>query len=240
MRGTLNSRATAAVDSGRRLQTATIATPSSASSPGMCRNRVLAPAPIKPTRMRWVMAVSPSPLLPVAVSLPAYNNKKKAREFHVHLGLSPCERRRRTREARRAMTVPDFMAAKTRGVRLTMLTAYDYTMARLLDDAGVDAILVGDSLGMVVQGEPARPARHPRRDDLSHPARCARRAPQLARRRLAVHELPGQPEASARRVRGGSSRKGAPRRSSSKGANAAPPPSRRSSGPTSPSWGTSA
>jgi 3-methyl-2-oxobutanoate hydroxymethyltransferase len=35
-----------------------------------------------------------------------------------------------------------------------MLTAYDYTLARLLDDAGVDAILVGDSLGMVMQGEP--------------------------------------------------------------------------------------
>jgi len=50
------------------------------------------------------------------------------------------------------MTVPGFMAAKTRGARLTMLTAYDYTMARLLDAAGVDAILVGDSLGMVVQG----------------------------------------------------------------------------------------
>jgi 3-methyl-2-oxobutanoate hydroxymethyltransferase len=55
---------------------------------------------------------------------------------------------------RRPMTVPDFMAAKTRGVRLTMLTAYDYTMARLLDDAGVDSVLVGDSLGMVMQGEP--------------------------------------------------------------------------------------
>ncbi len=55
---------------------------------------------------------------------------------------------------RRAMTVPDFIDAKRRGVRLTMLTAYDYTMARLLDDAGVDAILVGDSLGMVMQGEP--------------------------------------------------------------------------------------
>ena len=55
---------------------------------------------------------------------------------------------------RRAMTVPDFMAAKARGVPLTMLTAYDYTMARLLDQAGVDAILVGDSLGMVMQGEP--------------------------------------------------------------------------------------
>src|SRR6266545_1917991 len=53
---------------------------------------------------------------------------------------------------RRPMTVPEFSAAKTRGVRLTMLTAYDYTMARLLDEAGVDAILVGDSLGMVVQG----------------------------------------------------------------------------------------
>jgi 3-methyl-2-oxobutanoate hydroxymethyltransferase len=52
------------------------------------------------------------------------------------------------------MTVPDFMAAKAKGVRLTMLTAYDYTMARLLDEAGVDSILVGDSLGMVVQGEP--------------------------------------------------------------------------------------
>ena len=55
---------------------------------------------------------------------------------------------------RRPMTVPDFMAAKAKGVRLTMLTAYDYTMARLLDEAGVDSILVGDSLGMVVQGEP--------------------------------------------------------------------------------------
>jgi 3-methyl-2-oxobutanoate hydroxymethyltransferase len=55
---------------------------------------------------------------------------------------------------RRPMTVPEFMSAKKRGVRLTMLTAYDYTLARLLDDAGVDAILVGDSLGMVMQGEP--------------------------------------------------------------------------------------
>ena len=52
----------------------------------------------------------------------------------------------------RPVTVPDFLAAKARGSRLTMLTAYDYTMARLLDTAGVDSILVGDSLGMVVQG----------------------------------------------------------------------------------------
>src|SRR5947208_10791323 len=54
----------------------------------------------------------------------------------------------------RPVTVPDFLAAKARGSRLTMLTAYDYTMARLLDVAGVDSLLVGDSLGMVVQGQP--------------------------------------------------------------------------------------
>jgi 3-methyl-2-oxobutanoate hydroxymethyltransferase len=52
----------------------------------------------------------------------------------------------------RPVTVPDFLSAKGRGTRLAVLTAYDYTMARLLDSAGVDAILVGDSLGMVVQG----------------------------------------------------------------------------------------
>src|SRR5919109_5521078 len=52
----------------------------------------------------------------------------------------------------RPVTIPDFAAAKARGTRLTMLTAYDYTMARLLDAAGVDGLLVGDSLGMVVQG----------------------------------------------------------------------------------------
>jgi 3-methyl-2-oxobutanoate hydroxymethyltransferase len=54
---------------------------------------------------------------------------------------------------RRPVTVPDFQSARARGVRLAMLTAYDYTMARLLDAAGVDGILVGDSLGMVVQGQ---------------------------------------------------------------------------------------
>jgi 3-methyl-2-oxobutanoate hydroxymethyltransferase len=54
----------------------------------------------------------------------------------------------------RPVTIPDFLAAKARGGRLTMLTAYDYTMARILDAAGVDSLLVGDSLGMVVQGQP--------------------------------------------------------------------------------------
>lgn len=51
------------------------------------------------------------------------------------------------------VTVPDFLTAKGQGRKLVMLTSYDYTMARILDAAGIDAILVGDSLGMVVQGQ---------------------------------------------------------------------------------------
>src|SRR5207249_5081892 len=48
--------------------------------------------------------------------------------------------------------VPDLRAMKDRSEKISVLTAYDYTMARLLDRAGVDVILVGDSLGMVVLG----------------------------------------------------------------------------------------
>src|SRR5580692_7623685 len=50
------------------------------------------------------------------------------------------------------VTVPDIRATKTAGARLVVVTAYDFTMAHLVDQAGVDIILVGDSLGMVVQG----------------------------------------------------------------------------------------
>jgi len=50
------------------------------------------------------------------------------------------------------MTVPKFVALKAAGQKITVLTAYDYPLARLLDQAGVDAILVGDSMSMVVQG----------------------------------------------------------------------------------------
>src|SRR6476659_1135699 len=48
--------------------------------------------------------------------------------------------------------IPDLRAMKGAGTKITVLTAYDATMARLLDRAGVDVILVGDSLGMVVLG----------------------------------------------------------------------------------------
>src|SRR5438093_4599696 len=48
--------------------------------------------------------------------------------------------------------VPDLRSMKERGEKIAVLTAYDVTMARLLDRAGIDVILVGDSLGMVVLG----------------------------------------------------------------------------------------
>src|SRR3989475_8272936 len=50
------------------------------------------------------------------------------------------------------VTVPDILHMKAAGERITMVTAYDCPFARLLDEAGVDILLVGDSLGMVVQG----------------------------------------------------------------------------------------
>lgn len=51
------------------------------------------------------------------------------------------------------MTVPAFRAMKGTDRKITMLTAYDFSMARLVDQAGVEGILVGDSMAMVVQGK---------------------------------------------------------------------------------------
>ena len=83
------------------------------------------------------------------------------------------------------MTVPDFLSARSRGVRLTMLTAYDYTSARLLDEAGVDSILVGDSLGMVMQGHPN--ALKVTLDEVIYHTRCVVRG---VRRALVVADMP--------------------------------------------------
>jgi 3-methyl-2-oxobutanoate hydroxymethyltransferase len=48
--------------------------------------------------------------------------------------------------------VPDLRGMKERGEKIAVWTAYDFTMARILDRAGIDVLLVGDSLGMVVLG----------------------------------------------------------------------------------------
>jgi len=50
------------------------------------------------------------------------------------------------------VTIPDFKTWKSQHRRIAVLTAYDFSMARLLDAAGVDCLLVGDTLGMVIQG----------------------------------------------------------------------------------------
>lgn len=55
-------------------------------------------------------------------------------------------------EKLKKISAPDLKRMKKRGEKIVMLTAYDATMAKLLDRAGVDVILVGDSLGMVVLG----------------------------------------------------------------------------------------
>ena len=52
------------------------------------------------------------------------------------------------------ITAPELVQMKRRGQRITCLTAYDYSFARILDAAGVDILLVGDSLGCVIQGQP--------------------------------------------------------------------------------------
>jgi 3-methyl-2-oxobutanoate hydroxymethyltransferase len=52
------------------------------------------------------------------------------------------------------ITVPEIQARKQSGEKITVLTAYDYPWALLVDRAGIDMVLVGDSLGMVVLGYP--------------------------------------------------------------------------------------
>lgn len=57
--------------------------------------------------------------------------------------------------AKEKLTIPQLLAMKQQGRKITMLTAYDYGQAQLVEEAGVDMILVGDSLGMTMLGLPS-------------------------------------------------------------------------------------
>jgi 3-methyl-2-oxobutanoate hydroxymethyltransferase len=91
------------------------------------------------------------------------------------------------------VTVPDILSRKTHSLagrfetkqKITCLTAYDYPTARLLDEAGVDILLVGDSLGMVVLGyDSTLPVTV---DEILHHTRAVRRGTQRA---LLVTDMP--------------------------------------------------
>jgi 3-methyl-2-oxobutanoate hydroxymethyltransferase len=72
------------------------------------------------------------------------------------------------------ITVGEISAMKTRGERIAALTAYDFPMAKLLDECGVPLLLVGDSLGMVVLGYPD--TTHVTMKEMKHHVRAAARA----------------------------------------------------------------
>ncbi|CAN5422517.1 3-methyl-2-oxobutanoate hydroxymethyltransferase [soil metagenome] len=96
----------------------------------------------------------------------------------------------------------DFRARKRRGERLTALTAYDYPTARLLDESGIDIILVGDSLGMVVLGY--RDTTEVTLDEMLHHTRAAargvKRALLVADLSIGTYETPEQALTNARRL----------------------------------------
>lgn len=70
-------------------------------------------------------------------------------------------------------TVPDLLQMKAGNQKIAMVTAYDASMARLVDSAGVDMVLVGDSLGMVIQG--AADTLGVTLDDMAYHGRCVDR-----------------------------------------------------------------
>src|SRR4051794_30269873 len=91
-------------------------------------------------------------------------------------------------------TAATLRAMKQRGEKIAVLTAYDYPTARLLDEGGMDVLLVGDSLGMVVLGYPD--TTHVTMDEMAHHtravARAAKRAMIWADLPIASYETPAQ------------------------------------------------
>ena len=83
------------------------------------------------------------------------------------------------------MSIPALGEMKKRGENISMLTAYDYPTARLLDEAGVDVLLVGDSLGMVVLGYDSTV--HVTLEEMIHHIKAVVRG---AQRALVIGDLP--------------------------------------------------
>src|SRR5690348_4887430 len=83
------------------------------------------------------------------------------------------------------VTMPAIAEMKRQGKPISSLTAYDYATARLVDEAGIDLILVGDSLAMVVLGQENTLA--VTLDEMLHHTRAVRRA---VRRALVVADMP--------------------------------------------------
>lgn len=75
-------------------------------------------------------------------------------------------------------TTTSFLQSKEKGEKITVLTAYDYQMAKLIDQAGIDCILVGDSLGMVVLGY--KDTLEVTMDDMIHHSRAVKRGTERA------------------------------------------------------------
>ncbi|MBI3802289.1 MAG: 3-methyl-2-oxobutanoate hydroxymethyltransferase [Nitrospirae bacterium] len=83
------------------------------------------------------------------------------------------------------VTVPRILEKKERGEKISVLTAYDYPFAKLIDEAGIDILLVGDTVGVVVQGEESTlPVTL---DQMIYHTRMVSRA---ARRALVVGDMP--------------------------------------------------
>src|SRR5690606_5711519 len=96
--------------------------------PGLSRRRYCPPLPASgnAVRMPWQYAAARRPVNPPLAPIGGMSAKR--------------------------LTVPGFVGLKSSGKKICMVTAYDYPQGRMADAADVDSVLVGDSLGMVVQG----------------------------------------------------------------------------------------
>jgi 3-methyl-2-oxobutanoate hydroxymethyltransferase len=99
------------------------------------------------------------------------------------------------------VTVSTLAAMKARGERIAVLTCYDASFCRLLEDSGVEVLLVGDSLGMVIQGQESTLAVN--LDQMVYHTACVARA---RRRALLVADLPFLAAATTERALQGAGR----------------------------------